>query len=717
MPSRAILSSPPPPPPFSDHHHHIPRPSFLLKSRILFLSLTISATAVIIFTILCFLYHYFRSRRRARTIPFDDSPLAAAKLKRFTYSDLKLATNDFHDSSVIGRGGSATVFRAIARDGKLYAVKRLDSAALTLNSEREFQNELHILGGLKSPFLVTLLGYCVEKKHRLLVYEYMPNKSLQEWLFGEGNLGMEVLTWERRFSVIADVARALEFLHTGCDPPVIHGDVKPSNVLLDFDLRAKISDFGLSRVKGEPGFGPDLFTSQDFGKSQELSGNLTPLESSAANNEVVDFALALQASSSSSKGGGYAVNGMKFNSVSYNGVFAVETGKGKEVSAAAVAGENGGDDEHSRELNCSVDQENQDQDPAEESGKQWGKDWWWRQDGSGELCSKDYVMEWIGSQICPSTNPNWEDHAAAATPDAPPPPPPSPPATTAAATRSDGLVEEENFKVKKNKNKKNQNRTMKEWWREEHLEEMCKKGSNKLKANNHIQFKWKKGFKIHFHRRKKSMEKKQEHHFETELNGGEFSFRGAWRKKKMNRNTNQNAANGSEMWSGDLFSRELSSTTTSMRGTLCYVAPEYSGGEKSDIYSFGVLILVIVSGRRPLHVLASPMKLEKANLVSWCRQLAQSGGLDNVLELVDERLKGEYDKEQASLCINLALLCLQKMPELRPDIGDIVRILRGEMEVPPLPFEFSPSPPPPSKLFHKSRRKQRANGDNNTSTE
>ncbi|CAI0420474.1 unnamed protein product [Linum tenue] len=111
------------------------------------------------------------------------------------------------------------------------------------------------------------------------------------------------------------------------------------------------------------------------------------------------------------------------------------------------------------------------------------------------------------------------------------------------------------------------------------------------------------------------------------------------------------------------------------------------------------------------------MKLEKANLVSWCRQLAQSGGLDNVLELVDERLKGEYDKEQASLCINLALLCLQKMPELRPDIGDIVRILRGEMEVPPLPFEFSPSPPPPSKLFHKSRRKQRANGDNNTSTE
>ncbi|KAJ4828018.1 hypothetical protein Tsubulata_042491 [Turnera subulata] len=132
------------------------------------------------------------------------------------------------------------------------------------------------------------------------------------------------------------------------------------------------------------------------------------------------------------------------------------------------------------------------------------------------------------------------------------------------------------------------------------------------------------------------------------------------------------------MWSGDLFSRELSSTT-SMRGTLCYVAPEYGGCgylmEKADIYSLGVLILVIVSGRRPLHVLASPMKHEKANLISWRRQLAQAGNIvelvlfdTNIVELVDEKLKDEYNKELANLCINLALICLRRMPELRPDI-------------------------------------------------
>ena len=244
---------------------------------------------------------------------------------------------------------------------------------------------------------------------------------------------------------------------------------------------------------------------------------------------------------------------------------------------------------------------------------------------------------------------------------------------------------------------------MQEWWREEHLAELSKKTS-KLK---NLHTKWKKGLKVpHFDlgrrfylcRRKKFGEEGEN---ECDQNG-EFSFRRGWKKKSTH-------SIGSDMWSGDLFSRELSSTT-SMRGTLCYVAPEYGGCgflmEKADIYSFGVLILVIVSGRRPLHVLASPMKLEKANLISWCRHLAQAG---NILELVDERLKEDYKKEQASLCINLALICLQKIPELRPDIGDIVKILKGEMELPPLPFEFSPSPP--SKLYSRSRRKPKGTAE------
>jgi hypothetical protein len=342
--------------------------------------------------------------------------------------------------------------------------------------------------------------------------------------------------------------------------------------------------------------------------------------------------------------------------------------------------------------------------------KQWGKDWWWRQDGSGELCSKDYVMEWIGSQICPSSNPDWDEEKKSV---------PeqnnldnSSPLDKLEDVNDPQLQEigfenlDKGFEKKESRGKrsrKKKQRKIQEWWKEEHLAEISKKGSN-LK---NLETKWRKGFKMphfglgrrfYFRRRKNFGEQCQN---ECDPNG-EFSFRRGWKKKSTR-------SIGSDMWSGDLFSRELSSTT-SMRGTLCYVAPEYGGCgylmEKADIYSLGVLILVIVSGRRPLHVLASPMKLEKANLISWCRHLAQAG---NILELVDERLKDDYNKDQASLCINLALTCLQKLPELRPDIGEIVKIVKGEMDLPPLPLEFSPSPS--SKLYSRSRRKQKANAE------
>ncbi|KAM1189394.1 hypothetical protein ACFX2J_025074 [Malus domestica] len=702
-------------------------PSFLTKTRILFLALTISATLVIISSIIYFLYHFWHSLvNRNKTIPFDSSdPL---KLERFQYKELKNATSDFDAANVIGKGGSGTVFRGILKCGKLIAVKRLD--ALNLQSEREFQNELQILGGLRSPFLVTLLGYCVEKNNRILVYEYMPNRSLQESLFGEGLLS---LGWERRFEIVLDVARALEFLHLGCDPPVIHGDIKPSNILLDFDYRAKISDFGLSRIKVEGEFGVDMF-SQDLGKSQELwksqdlSGNLaaetpaigTPVESASE----VDFALALQASSSSKNSKKSCnVKALNLNSVNYNANIACESdvksghAKGKEVSSVDFGGDDWNnrfvpyDDElssidHSKELNiiaCNG------VDDAEDT-KQWGKDWWWKQDGSGELCSKDYVTEWIGSQICPSSNPDWDDEKKSI-------PEKSDLNVSTPVDKSENADEPrlqefmfenltkgfEKRESKGRKNRKRKPRKMQEWWKEEHLAEISKKGS-KLK---NLETKWKKGFKmprfdlgkwLYLHRRKNFREQSQDGCDQN----GEFSFRRGWKKKNAH-------SVGSDVHSGDIFSRELSSTT-SMRGTLCYVAPEYGGCgylmEKADIYSLGVLILVVVSGRRPLHVLASPMKLEKANLISWCRQLAQAG---NILELVDERLKDEYNKDQANLCINLALSCLQKMPELRPEIGEIVKILRGDMDLPPLPFEFSPSPP--SKLYSRSRRKRTASAD------
>lgn len=167
------------------------------------------------------------------------------------------------------------------------------------------------------------------------------------------------------------------------------------------------------------------------------------------------------------------------------------------------------------------------------------------------------------------------------------------------------------------------------------------------------------------------------------------------------------ALRNSQDWTvGDIPRSGGISSTPSMRGTMCYIAPEYGGGaqlsEKCDVYSFGVLLLVIISGRRPLQVTASPMsEFERANLVSWARQLAYNGKL---LELVDSSIQ-MLDKEQAMLCITIALLCIQRSPSKRPNMKEIVEMLTGEADPPHLPFEFSPSPP--SNFPFKSRKKGR----------
>ncbi|KAK9066041.1 hypothetical protein SSX86_015443 [Deinandra increscens subsp. villosa] len=652
------------------------------RATFIFILIAIFSSVLIVIGVIYLIYYLWYSLiRRARTSPINSCPVFL-KLRRYSYKELSSATNGFSDDNFIGKGGSGTVYRGILKNGKLVAVKLLDSDSL--DAEREFQNELRILGGLESQFVVSLLGYCVEKRKRVVVYEYMPNRSLQESLFSDRGLN-----WERRFEIILDVSRALEFLHRECDPPVIHGDVKPSNVLLDTEFRAKLSDFGLSKLKLEPEeFGADLF-------SQDLSGTLagggtgespaigTPVDSSTANE--VDFALALQASSSSTPINSKVV----CNRLGLGLGFTNEKEKGKDIPVGHTddwihnkftnyddeLGQNF-DNNHIRESNSnSVDDQ-------KTGKKQWGKDWWWKQDGSGELSTKDYVREWIGSQICPSANPDWDDDKQSEKPDFDD----KHSSKVNTSIENKPLEHEEHEEHKENRRWK-QHRKMQEWWKEEHLDELTKK---------RVEKKIKRRFKLKIFRRKRKPNRHDHGH--DHVHNSEISFR-------------KNSKNNTEMYSGDVFSRELSSTT-SMRGTLCYVAPEYGGCEylleKTDIYSFGVLILVIISGRRPLHVLASPMKLEKANLISWCRQLAHGGDL---LELVDERLKDDYDKTQAMLCVNLALACLQKMPELRPDVGDIVKILRGEMELPVVPFQFLPSPP--SKLTGRSRSRRK----NKTSAE
>ncbi|GMI65330.1 hypothetical protein like AT1G54820 [Hibiscus trionum] len=163
----------------------------------------------------------------------------------FTYKELESATGNFSEANVIGNGGSSVVYKGVLVDGTVAAVKRLRLDRK--QGERGFRMEVDLLSRLNSPYLVELLGYCADQHHRLLIFEFMPNGTLQQHLHHPGR-ECRPLDWGSRLRIALDCARALEFLHEHATPTVIHRDFKCTNVLLDHHLRAKVSDFGLAKM-------------------------------------------------------------------------------------------------------------------------------------------------------------------------------------------------------------------------------------------------------------------------------------------------------------------------------------------------------------------------------------------------------------------------------------------------------------------------------------
>ncbi|BBN06173.1 hypothetical protein MPTK1_3g19010 [Marchantia polymorpha subsp. ruderalis] len=164
--------------------------------------------------------------------------------KALAYVDLLVATNNFDDANIIGDGGFGVVYKAKLEDGSVVAIKKLiqDGA----QGEREFAAEMLTLGNIRHDNLVTLLGYCASEREKLLLYKCMTNGSLDEWLH-ERPGGREVLSWSKRLNIAAGAARGLAFLHHSCAPVIIHRDMKASNILLDDDYNACVTDFGLAR--------------------------------------------------------------------------------------------------------------------------------------------------------------------------------------------------------------------------------------------------------------------------------------------------------------------------------------------------------------------------------------------------------------------------------------------------------------------------------------
>ncbi|XWS39498.1 hypothetical protein CRYUN_Cryun18bG0059700 [Craigia yunnanensis] len=173
------------------------------------------------------------------------TPKSSTFVKSFTIAALQQYTNSFSQENLIGGGMLGSVFRAELSDGKLLAVKKLDKRVASQQKDDEFIELVENIDRIQHVNIVRLMGYCVEHGQKLFIYEYCSNGSLQDALHSDDEFRKK-LSWNARIRMALEAARALEYLHEACQPPVVHRNFKSSNVLLDDDLDVRVSDCGLA---------------------------------------------------------------------------------------------------------------------------------------------------------------------------------------------------------------------------------------------------------------------------------------------------------------------------------------------------------------------------------------------------------------------------------------------------------------------------------------
>nr|XP_043627950.1 G-type lectin S-receptor-like serine/threonine-protein kinase At4g27290 isoform X2 [Erigeron canadensis] len=237
---------------FSDQHSS----SHRKKRVVITVAVSISAGLTLMFLIFTL---YIRSRRRKildayrkgghektldKAYKGNRSQKGSVEVPFFSLSDLCKATNDFSDDNKLGEGGFGPVYKGVLEEGQQIAVKRLSKSSR--QGLDEFENEVLCIAKLQHRNLVKLLGYCIEGDETMLIYEYMPNNSLDSFIFDESR--KLLLDWPQRFLIIHGIARGLLYLHQDSRLTVVHRDLKAGNILLDHQMRPKISDFGLARM-------------------------------------------------------------------------------------------------------------------------------------------------------------------------------------------------------------------------------------------------------------------------------------------------------------------------------------------------------------------------------------------------------------------------------------------------------------------------------------
>ena len=198
---------------------------------------------LIIFIIIIANYYTRKARSNDDKIEESIRRYSALLPQQYSYSKLKKITNSFKNE--LGKGGFSIVYRGKLPDGRDVAVKLLNESK---ENGQGFINEVVSITRTSHVNIVSLLGFCYERKKRALIYEYMPRGSLDQYISHKGPHRNNVeLDWNTLYSIVIGVARGLEYLHRGCITRILHFDIKPHNILLDSDFCPKISDFGLAK--------------------------------------------------------------------------------------------------------------------------------------------------------------------------------------------------------------------------------------------------------------------------------------------------------------------------------------------------------------------------------------------------------------------------------------------------------------------------------------
>ncbi|XP_010427120.1 PREDICTED: cysteine-rich receptor-like protein kinase 10 [Camelina sativa] len=235
----------PPPPPISDtasRNTPLAQPQSRSYRNSTSLIITILVPIVVALVLFVAVQCYFlkRSKRSYDGSASDDGSL------QFDFKTIEAATNKFSDSNRLGQGGFGDVYEGMLPNGTEVAVKRLSKSSE--QGVDEFKNEATLVAKLQHRNLVRLLGFCVEGEEKILVYEFVPNKSLDYFLFDPSK--RSELSWKTRHSIIGGIARGVLYLHQDSRLTIIHRDLKASNILLDADMNPKIADFGMARIFG-----------------------------------------------------------------------------------------------------------------------------------------------------------------------------------------------------------------------------------------------------------------------------------------------------------------------------------------------------------------------------------------------------------------------------------------------------------------------------------